>query len=156
MTPRELSHGWNSFGSNFAIRSLHVTLKDRKRKYISWWEFRPRLKIFSPPTPIPHTHPPGPSPPPNPPGKPPPGIFNKKSSPPLPAPRTPLPLRQAEKKIRDVHQEFHSCSAWVRDGSLKKSINGPTLPNKHKLSFRKCSNHVAEIDPPEKLEYEGL
>ena len=79
----------------------------------SWWTFRPRKKIFSPPppnSPIRRRHPPGPSAP-LPPGDPPPGIFKKKINPPPPGASDspfPLPEQKKIKNIRNVHQVLRS------------------------------------------------
>ena len=72
----------------------------------SWWEFRPRKKIFSPPPP-PFLAATLPAPrPPRPPGRPPPllGFSVKSRSPPSWRLGLPLPLPRAGKKyIRNVH-----------------------------------------------------
>ena len=64
----------------------------------SWWEFRPRKEIFSPPPQIPRKHP---APLTHPPGRPRPFLrFSIKCPhpPPLPAPRTPPPRAKKNKK----------------------------------------------------------
>ena len=77
---------------------------------LTWWEFRPQIKIFSlPPSPnIPARHPPGPSPPPLL-GAPPPstlqGFSIRTENPPFLAPRNPpSPFPSRKTNIRNIHQ----------------------------------------------------
>ena len=77
---------------------------------VSWWEFRPRKKIFSPPPPPNFVQTPSRplAPPPPPARRPPsPGIFSKIIFPPNPgASDSPFPSPEQEKikNIRNVHQ----------------------------------------------------
>ena len=98
-------------------KNAHVfSCRDGKRKLAkilstscTWWAFRPRKKIFSPPPPSPRKQPPSPSPPPPlSPGRPPLlGFSIENRPPPLPGASNspfPSPEHQKIKNIRNVHR----------------------------------------------------
>ena len=87
----------------FRVRFLPfaVSLLARPVFCKTWWTFRPRKKIFTPPPQIPQTssRPLGPAPLLETPPPPPPGIFHKKSIPsPPPGSDSPFPLTEPKKK----------------------------------------------------------
>ena len=117
---KERRGGWSRRVSagNFVGGGRNILSGDPFTVKKTWWTFRPRKKIFSPPppnSPMCCRHPPGPSAPPVR-ETPPLGTFNSP-----PPPRTadspfPLPEQKKIKNIRNVHQEapFSIKMLWQR------------------------------------------